>query len=90
MAEKKGGDTKKAISGTLSKTARRSMTDVKNVHPKAIAWAWEKGIKVGVGRKPDYYIFSNEDLAAFNQKEWIIIKAAGPWIGGSPTTGGKR
>lgn len=87
MTEKKGGDIKKATGGTLSKTARRSMMDTKNIHPKAIAWAWEKGIKVGTGRRPDHYIFSNEDLAAFDQKDWIIIKAAGPWIGGSPISG---
>ena len=45
----------------LSKTARRSMMDAKNLQPKVIAWAWRKGVRVGQGRKPDFYLYE-EDL----------------------------
>lgn len=82
-------DTKKATGGALSKTARRSMMDTKNVQPKAIAWAWERGIHIGQGRKPDCHLFNEADIAQFDPVDWIVIKASGPWIGGSPT-GGKR
>ena len=80
--EKKGGDTKKAAGGALSKTARRSMMDAKNLQPKALGWAWERGIKVGQGRKPDYHIFNEADFASFDS-DFIVIKAASAWIGGA-------
>ena len=79
--DKKGGDTKKST-GTTSRTARRSMGEV-NTHPKAVAWAWERGIKVGQGRKPDYNIFNEADVAAFDPGDFIVIKANSAWIGGA-------
>ena len=86
--EKKGGETKKATGGALSKTARRSMMDGKNAQPKVIGWAWEKGIRVGQGRKPDYQLFSEAEVALFDPQDFIVIKANSAWIGG--TTPGQR
>ena len=80
--EKKGGDAKKSTGGTTSRTARRSMGDVKTA-PKAVAWAWERGIRVGQGRKPDYHIFNEADVAAFDPGDFIVIKANSAWIGGA-------
>lgn len=72
MAEKKA-----------SRVQLRGMGLIKTA-PKAVAWAWERGIKTGQGRKPDYHIYNDSDLAAFDVKDWIIIKANGPWVGGAP------
>jgi hypothetical protein len=69
----------------LSKTAKKSMmNEKKNVPLKAIAWAWERGIKVGQGRKPDYYLYTQADLVLFPDSDWIVIKANSGWIGGVP------
>ena len=85
MADKKSA-------GTISKTARRSTMGEtgrnKTIEPKAIAWAWEKGIKVGTGRKPDFYLFTDEEVKTFDPVDFIVIRANSAWVGSagsSPT-----
>lgn len=75
----------------LSKTARRSMmNEGKTIAPKVIAWAWERGVKVGVGRKPDAYIFTEDQFKMFNSSDFILIRANSQWVGSAPTPGVRR
>jgi hypothetical protein len=73
-----------------SRTSRRSSGLITS-DPKAVAWAWEKGVKVGRARKPDYHIYSADDVKLFDPKDWIIVLASGPWVSGAPgAAGGKN
>ena len=65
----------------LSKTARRSMVDTKNVQPKVIAWAWERGIKVGMGRKPDFTFFTEEEVKSCDPEDFIVVRTNSAWVG---------
>lgn len=73
----------------ISKTGRRSMGDVKTA-PKAVAWAWEKGIRVGEGRKPDVYIYNELDIPLFDPNDFIVIRTNTNWVTGGAANPNKR
>ena len=78
-----------AFSG-LSKTKNAKTAQQRDdvlLQPKVLGWAWERGIRVGLGRKPDAYLFTEEQLHQYNPDEFIIVMANSPWVG---STGGPQ
>ncbi len=75
---------------TVLKTAKRSMIDDRRAEPKAIAWAWERNIKIGTGRKPDIHLFTEDQIKMYDPQDFIIVRANSAWVGSTGVATGPR
>lgn len=84
MAEKKATQQQ-------SRTSRRSSGLIVS-DPKAIAWAWRRGVKVGQGRNPDFYLFNEEDVVDFERTPdlYHVVRVNSAWVSGGSASTGKR
>ncbi len=75
-----------------AKMAYKSGTDEERRvrKPVVIGWAWERGIKVGCGRKPDAFLFTEEEVKMFDPEDFIVIRANSQWVGSAGSSPVRR